>query len=118
MSKVLDATCDDSGQVTCEGFLIPEAKVLSEGKQASEGKLFIEGEKVDYLASSASDIKTTLEKISVALEKISSALDTLGSAGFLIGAQAGVPWSGTIAPEISAIDDVKSEVDALKDALK
>lgn len=111
MSKILDATCNASGVVSCDGVTVPAAEVLSEGKQASEGLLFLEGDKARYFPSSATDIKETLSQVSDALGAISSALSALQ----------GGPWAGVppiIVSQIASITAAKSAIDSLKGALK
>ena len=114
MSKILSATCDASGKVTCEGVEIPEAIVLSLGKQASSGLLYIEADKAWYFPSSATDIESTLDEISKALEKIAAILQAIGAG--MTGPTTSPP--PTLATDLVALNMIKADVDTLKGALK
>lgn len=114
MSKILNASCDATGKVTCEGFEISTAQVLSEGKQDSTGLLFLEGESASYLPSSATDIKATLEKTSAALEKIAEILQSIGAG--MTGASTAPP--PTLATDLTALNNIRVEIDQLSEALK
>lgn len=114
MSKILPATCSASGKVTCEGVEVPEAVVLSLGKQASSGLLLLDRDKAWYFPSSATDIETTLGKVSSALEKIASILTSIG--GGMTGPTTAPP--PTLAVDVAALNAIKGEIDTLKGALK
>lgn len=107
MSKILDASCDASGKVTCEGVEIPTATVLSEGKKASTGVMLLDGSKARYVTSSATDIKdliTSLVEIVNQTAVILSAIDgTLG---------------GSNSAAIAQLQVYKTQLDASKDTLK
>lgn len=124
MSKFYEAVCDDSGVVSVEGFAIPEAQLMSEGKAPSNGILLIERDKAIYLPFSVSDLKTTLEKVSAALQQVSTALQNLDAASIkAVSGGSGAPAVGVTTPpaatgQISQINSIKSELDALKDGLK
>lgn len=128
MSKVLAATCSAAGVVTADGVVVPEAEVLSEGAQASSGVLILDKGLKTYVASSASDVKSTLEKVSTALDDISTVLTTIATALTSIGAGMTGPTTAPpptlptdvseIASKASAIAALKIEVDTLKGALK
>lgn len=122
MSKILTASCDDQGQVTCEDYIVPEAIVMSEGKQASEGLLLVDKDVVRYIpAKQTSDLITTLEKISAALEQVATGLENLDTQGFvnLVTGQATGSGPGPVATSnISQIRSLKGELDQLKGALK
>lgn len=128
MSKILDATCDASGKVTADGAIVPEATVLSEGKQASSGVLLIEEDRARYITSSATDIKTTIEKTITCLTDLSSALTEIATALTSIGAGMTGPTTAppptlptavtNITSKVSAIATTKSELEQLKGALK
>lgn len=115
MSKVLLATCDASGKVTADGVQVDVAQVMSEGKQASEGTLFLDKDKGYYLPSSATDIKTTLEKVALALEQIAGALQAIDVKP--TGGTGSAP-SPAAASQIAQINSLKAELDTLKGALK
>jgi hypothetical protein len=114
LSKILDATCNAAGLVSAEGVTVPAAEVLSEGKQASAGLLFLDGEKARYLPSSATDIKTTLEKMASALTTIATALTSIG-AGMTGPTTAPPP---TLAADVASIASVVTQINVLKEALK
>jgi hypothetical protein len=114
MSKILSATCNSSGKVTADGVEVVGAIVLSEGKQASSGVAVLDGDKVWYLTSSATDIKTTIEKLSDSLTKIGNMLTAIG-AGMTGPTTAPPP---TLAADVTALNAVVTELNALKDGLK
>lgn len=114
MSKILAATCDAQGKVTADGVVVPEAVVLSLGKQASSGLLLMDAEKAWYFPSSATDIQTTLTKVSTLLQKLGPILTAIG--GSMTGPTT-APWP-TIAQDVSEMASLKTEVDQLKEALK
>lgn len=128
MSKILDATCDDQGVVTCEGVEIPEAEVLTAGKQTSSGVLFLYKDKAYYLTVNTADLEATLDKTSDALQSISEALTKIATTLTAIGAgmtgptTAPPPTLATDVAEINSkvtlINSAKSDLDDLKGALK
>lgn len=127
MSKILEATCSASGVVTSDSLTV-EAEVLSEGNQASSGLLILEEASAWYLTSSATDIKSTLERVASALEDLESALTTVANTLTAIGAGMTGPTTApppTLATDVSSIISKVAEVTAtrgqintLKDALK
>lgn len=115
MSKILEASCNASGIVTCEGFQIDGVTVLSEGKQDSTGVLIVDGLKTYYITSNASDLVTTLDKISLALTQIATALNAIDAKPTGGTGSASTPVA---AGNVTQINTIKSEVDTLKGALK
>lgn len=113
MSKILDATCENN-EVTCEGKTITGAVILSEGVGQSSGLLLIEESKKTYVTSNASDLKTTIEKLTDALDKIATILTNIG-AGMLGSATAPPP---TLGADVSELQSISSELENLKDGLK
>lgn len=128
MSKLLEATCDASGVVTAEGVTVPAAEVLSEGKQASAGLLLLEGDKAIYLPSSATDIKTTIEKLITVIDKVSDAVtktSTMFTAVYsgMTGPTTAPPGTGptdvvALTGYVTELAAVKTELNTLKGALK
>lgn len=114
MSKILSATANSSGKVTADGVEVIGAIVLSEGKQASSGMAVMDGDQVWYITSSASDIKTTLEKMADVITKIANSLTSIG-AGMTGPTTAPPP---TLATDVAAINAVVTELNQLKGALK
>lgn len=116
MSKVIDATCDENSKVTAAGIEVPAADVtiLSEGKQDSSGVLIIQGLKAYYLTSSATDIKSTIDKTAESLEKIANILTSIGAG--MTGATTAPP--PTLAADVAEITVLVSELNTLKGALK
>jgi hypothetical protein len=125
---VLQATCDAQGKVTADGVIVAGAVVFSEGKQASSGLLFLEGAHAFYIPSSATDIKTTLEKVESLLTDVAAALTKLASIATSIGAGMTGPTTApppTLATDVSDVtakvtdlNTIKSQVTSLKGALK
>lgn len=114
MSKILSATCSADGKVTADGVEVVGAIILSEGKQASSGMAVMDGEQVWYLTSSATDIKTTIEKAADAITKIANLFTAMG-AGMTGPTTAPPP---TLATDVVAIQQVVTELNQLKGALK
>lgn len=113
MSKALEATCE-GGVVTCEGVPVPDVTVLSEGVGESEGLLVLEGLKKTYLASNATDLKTTIEKLVSAVDKIGLTLTAIG-AGMTGPTTAPPP---TLAADVAELTAITVELTTLKGALK
>lgn len=128
MPRILDATCDADGVVKIGDIEVPEAVVLSEGAQESTGVLIIDGELKIYMPSSASDIKTTIEKAMSIIEKTADALTKIGTTFTSIGT--GMTGSTTSPPptlatdvaaintKVTELNTIKSELNTLKGALK
>jgi hypothetical protein len=120
MSKILEATCEDE-VVTSNGVEVPMAEILSKGLGASSGALLIEGKKVWYITSSASDLEQTLDKLISVLGSIKSAIESFDSMVLTTTCPSG---AGTTAPptvaagDITEIDGVISDLEELKDNLK
>lgn len=114
MSKILTATCDANSKVTADGVEVVGAIILSQGKQASQGVAVMDGDKVWYLTSNASDIKTTIEKVSSALTKIGNILTSIG-AGMTGPTTAPPP---TLATDVLEITTTVNELAQMKEALK
>lgn len=128
MSRII-ATTLVAPNIVMEGtFPIPTAQVLSEGKQASSGVLLMQGEECFYITSNATDIKTTIAKISSIIEDLNSALTQIATTLTSIGAGMTGPTTApppTLAADVLAITGkvteltaTKVELDLLKEALK
>lgn len=128
MTKILAATCSPASIVTAAGLPVAGAVILSEGKQQSSGFLVIDGDKIWYVASSATDIKTTIEKLVALLDKLSTVVTTTstgliaaGSAldGIAGGSGTAVTAAGNnLTPIVSELASLKVEMNLLKGALK
>jgi hypothetical protein len=128
MSKILTATCDAQGKVTADSVVVDIAQVLSEGKQASSGILIIDGNKAWYMPSSATDIKTSIEKLIAVITDAAAALTQVGTTLTSIGAGMTGPTTappGTLATDVvninskvTALNATKAELETLKGALK
>lgn len=114
MSKILDATCDAQGKVTADGVEVIGAIVLSEGKQASSGTAVMDGDKVWYLTSSATDVKATLEKMAAAITKIANMFTAVGSG--MTGPTTAPP--GSLPTDVVELNQMVTEINQLKGALK
>jgi hypothetical protein len=117
MIKALDGTCV-GGVVKVGTLVVEDAIILSEGVAESEGTVFIDGEKIYYVAKTTPDVKTALTKLVTVLGHIATALQTIDSNGYLIAADAGVPGPPINATNIANLNTVKTEIQTLKDALK
>lgn len=109
MSKVLSATCDANGKVTAEGVEVVGAIVLSEGKKASSGVAVLDGDKVWYLTSSATDIKDLITKLVEIVNQIATISTTLD--GVTVS-----PGSATAA--IAQLQTMKTQLEQSKETLK
>ncbi len=114
MSKILSATCSPAGVVTADGVPIVGAIILSEGKQASSGTAVIDGDKVWYLTSSATDVKTTIEKMAEAVTKIATMFTSI-AAGMTGPTTAPPP---TIVTDVAELNTMVTNLNVLKEALK
>jgi hypothetical protein len=114
MSKILSATCSADGKVTADGVEVVGAIILSEGKQASSGMAVMDGDKVWYLTSSATDIKTTIEKMADAITKIANLFTSIGSG--MTGPTTAPP--PTLVTDVLALNTLVTELNTLKAALK
>jgi len=112
LSKILPANCE-SEEVTIEGQQV-EASILSEGIGASNGVALIDKEQVTYITSNATDIKTTLEKLTESLDKAVLIFTSIG-AGMTGPTTAPPP---TLAVDLAEITAISTELKALKDELK
>lgn len=115
MSRILEASCDAAGVVTCEGFQISEVTILSEGNQASTGVLIIDGLNTYYITSNATDLVSTLDNLSLALTQIASALTAIDAKPTGGTGSASTPVAST---NVTQINTIKSQVDTLKGVLK
>lgn len=114
MSKLLPATCSQASIVTADGVPVEGAQILSEGKQSSSGLLLIDGDKVWYFTSSASDLKTAIGKIADALQAAATGLNAAGTALDGIASGSGAP----VTAAASQITPLVTELTQLKEALK
>lgn len=128
MSRVIEATCDANGKVTADGVIVDGAIVLSEGKQASSGLLFMQGEKVVYIPSSATDIKTVIEKLVLVIDDLNASLNQLVTTLTAVGAGMTGPTTAPpptlasdlaqITVKVTSLTSTKSALNTLKGALK
>jgi hypothetical protein len=109
LSRVLDATCSATGQVTAEGIVIPGVEILSEGTKASSGILILDGVKAYYLPSSATDIKDLITR----LVSIVNQIQTIAT-----GLDAVTVSPGSNAAAIAALATLKTQLDTSKGSLK
>lgn len=114
MSKLLPATCSQASIVTADGVQVEGATILSEGKQSSSGVLLIDGDRIWYIASSASDLKTAIGKIADALQAAATGLNAAGSALNGIAGGSGAP----VITAANQITPLVTELTQLKEALK
>lgn len=109
MSKILAATCNAAGVVTADGVPVVGAIVLSEGKKASSGVAVMDGDKVWYLTSSATDIKdliTSMVEITNQIATIATALDAVTVS------------PGSAAAAIAQLQVLKTQLELTKETLK
>lgn len=128
MSKVLPATASAAGIVTADGVPVSVAEILSLGKQASSGVLIIDGDKAWFIASSATDIKTTIEKLIDVIDKTAASITKIGSSLTSIGAGMTGPTTAPpptlpadvveLTTNVTALNATKTQLTQLKEALK
>jgi hypothetical protein len=109
MSKILDATANASGMVTADGVQVVGAIVLSEGKKASSGVAVIDGDKVWYLTSSATDIKDLIGSMVEIINQIATIATGLDSVTTSPSSQAAA---------IAQLQLMKTELEQTKELLK
>lgn len=78
MAKILPASC--TGKVVTSMGVPVNATILSEGVGSSTGSLLLEGSEATYIASNATDIKQTIEKLVEITTKISDTLTAINNA--------------------------------------
>ncbi len=113
MSKILEANCA-LGVVTVDGIPVAAADIMTEGMGASSGILIMDEDEVKYLTSNASNLKTTIEKLSSSLTTIATALTSI-AAGMLGPATAPPP---TLPANITTLLTTVAELTVLKETLK
>lgn len=107
MSRILYAECT-AQVVTVQGFPV-EAQILSQGNKASEGAALIQGEKVYYITSNASDIKDILVQLDAIIGQIvtiTTALDAVTVS------------PGSAAASITALTNLQTQLALLQEGLK
>ena len=107
MSKILVAQCN-AQVVTVDGFPV-EAEILSQGNKPSEGAALIQGEKVFYVTSNASDIKDILVQLDAILTQIVTITTALNAVT--------VP-PGTATAQITALTTLQTQLALLQEGLK
>lgn len=108
MSKILIASCDAQGRITVDGLEI-QGLVLSEGKKPSQGLLVIDKGDVFYLPSNATDIKDLISNLVAIINQIATICTGLDAASGSPGGQAA---------NITALQNMKTQLDQTKGALK
>ena len=109
MSKILNASCSSTGVVSCEGFQVTDAQVLSEGRKASEGLLFIDKDNKKYLPSSATDIKDLITSLVQIITQVE---------GILTGIDAATNTPGAQSSAIASLTNLRTQLNQTKDQLK
>lgn len=118
--RMIEATCDATGKVTALGVVVDVAAVISEGKQASSGILFLDGELAFYVASSATDIKTTIEKIVAVIDDLTASLNQIVTVITSVGAGMTGPTTApppTLAVDLAVLTGKVTTLNATKTAL-
>ena len=113
MTKSLAATCEN-GVVKVAGKTVSGAVILSEGVGASTGVAYFDKDQIFYVASNASDLKTTIEKLIDVLTQVGSTLTSIG-AGMTGPTTAPPP---TLATDVAALNTIKAALNTLKGQLK
>lgn len=118
--RMIEATCDAEGKVTALGVVVDVAAVISEGKQASSGILFLDGELAFYVASSATDVKTTIEKIVAVIDDLTASLNQIVTVITSVGAGMTGPTTApppTLATDLAVLTGKVTTLNATKTAL-
>lgn len=109
MSKILSATCDATGKVTADGVEVVGAIVLSEGKKASSGVAVMDGDKVWYLTSNATDLKDAIASLVEIINQIATIATGLDAVTVSPGGQAAA---------IAQLQVLKTQFEQTKETLK
>lgn len=109
MSKILSAAADATGKVTADGVQIVGAIVLSEGKKASNGVAVMDGDKVWYLTSNATDLKDAITSLVEIINQIATIATGLDAVTVSPGGQAA---------NILQLQVLKTQFEATKEQLK
>lgn len=112
-SVVIDAEAS-AGQVTVNGLTVPGAKIISLGKGESSGCLLIFGDKAFYLTSNATDLESTITKLTESINKIATILTSIGAG--MTGPTTAPP--GTLATDVLELTMIATELNQLKEVLK
>jgi hypothetical protein len=108
LSRVFDATCVGN-ILTVEGKPIIPKTILSEGVKASTGVGLLQGDKMYYLTSNATDIKDLITNIGTLVDQIVLALQALD----LVTVS-----PGSAAAAITLVSTLKTTLVLQKDMLK
>lgn len=109
MTRVLRATCDASGVVTCEGVTVPAARVLTAGKAASSGILILDEDRADYVATNTTDIEALIESVVEIVNKVVEITTSLDAVTLSPGAAAA---------NIALLTTMATQLNLTKDLLK
>jgi hypothetical protein len=111
--KMVEASCV-AGVVSLEGIPVPAAEFFSEGVAQSDGIALMQGERVVYLNSNASDLKESIEQCVSILQSISAILLTITSG--MTGSTTAPP--PTFGADKTSLDLAITQLGLLKDLLK
>jgi hypothetical protein len=87
LARIFDASCA-AGIVTVEGKPVVPVTILSEGVKPSTGVALLQGNKLSYLTSNASDIKDLIQNMSAILDQIVLALTGIDAVTTVPGSNA------------------------------
>lgn len=96
MSKILDASCVNN-EVTIEGIKVEPVTIITQGKKASTGFAIIQGDKVYYVTSNASDLADAIESVNGIVQKLQDVLDQVVLALTSLDSVTTVPGSAAAA---------------------
>lgn len=113
MAKVIQAECVNN-KVTVEGVEIEGAQILTQGKAQSTGILIVDDDRIYYVSTNTTDLKTTLEKLASAMTKVTETLTAIGTG--MTGPTTAPP--GVLPTNVANINATVGELTTLKDNLK
>jgi hypothetical protein len=109
--KILEATCDDGKVMVGEYELDAESvTIIGGGIGESTGVVFIDGDKVYYMASSSPDIAKLLDSVIEALTKTANTLTAIGAG--MTGPTTAPP--GALPGNVADINAAIAELNTLK----
>src|SRR5690606_27643805 len=114
MIRALEGTCS-AGVVSVGGKPVPGAIILSEGVGQSSGTVFIDGDKIFYVAKTTPDVKTILEKVLAVLSELTTALTAIDAKP--VGGAGSAP-APAAAANIANIGTKQTELTLLNETLK
>ncbi len=113
MSRIFDAECL-ANIVKIEGKPVTPATVLSQGVKSSTGVALMQGDKIHYVTSNATDIKDLISQLTDLIQLVSDTFAAIGTG--MTGPTTAPPAS--LPTSITQLALVKTTLTTMKDNLK